>query len=84
MLKRSISLAEMRQGEVGVVAALKGGPGFCRRLEVLGLRPGQRLTKVSGSFAGGPVTVRLGNIRVALGYGMAKRVVVEVEEREST
>ncbi len=51
-----------------------------RRLSALGIRPGKRLTKVSAMFMRGPVTVRVGGTEIALGFGMASRIVVEVEE----
>ena len=37
-----------------------------------------RIKKVSGHFMRGPVTARVGNTEVAIGHGMARRVMVEV------
>ncbi|MBL7209298.1 MAG: ferrous iron transport protein A [Dehalococcoidia bacterium] len=55
------------------------GPGFGRRLEALGVRPGKKVTKVGSTFFRGPVTLRAGNTQVAVGFGMANRIVVEVD-----
>lgn len=50
------------------------------KLQSLGLRPGKKVTKLSSIFRRGPVTVSVDNFRVALGYGKAVRVFLEVEE----
>lgn len=49
-----------------------------RRLEALGIRPGKKVTKISSMLFRGPVTLRVDNAQVAVGFGMANRVVVEV------
>lgn len=50
------------------------------RLNALGIRPGKRITKVSSMLMRGPVTIQLGTAQVALGFGMANKVIVELEE----
>ena len=55
------------------------GHGFVDRLHSLGIRPGKRITKVSGMFMRGPVTLQVGRAQVAIGYGMAGKILVEVE-----
>ncbi len=55
------------------------GPGFGRRLEALGIRPGKKVTKVGSMFFRGPVTLRVDNAQVAIGFGMANRILVEVD-----
>jgi ferrous iron transport protein A len=50
-----------------------------RRLNSMGVRPGLRITKVSSMFMRGPVTVRVGQTQLALGFGMARRILVELD-----
>ncbi|RXL88855.1 ferrous iron transport protein A, partial [Citrobacter sp. AAK_AS5] len=57
-----------------------GGGGLRRRLEAMGLPPGATIVKLTGSPFGGPVVVRIGPVRLAIGFGMAGKVMVEVEE----
>ncbi len=76
-----VDLTKMKTGESGVVARLEGGRGFLARLQNLGIRPGKKITKVSGHFWRGPVTVQVGGTNAAIGFGMASRVMVEIEER---
>lgn len=78
-----IDLAEMRRQEKGRVVSIQGGFGLVRRLAALGIRPGVIVTKVSSRFMGGPVIVRIGNTELALGFGMARKVVVERTGQES-
>lgn len=68
----------MQVGQSGVVIQMQGGRGLINRLSALGIRPGQRVTKVSSMFMRGPITIQVGNAQVAIGFGMAKRIIVEL------
>jgi|LSQX01.2.fsa_nt_gb ferrous iron transport protein A len=50
------------------------------RLNSMGLRPGVYVTMKSGQPWRGPVTLRFGATELALGHGIARRVLVEVKE----
>ncbi len=78
--ERGISLAALKKGRAGRVLAVQGGMGLARRLESMGIRPGVLVVKESNSFLKGPVMIRVGQAQVALGYGMASRILVEPEE----
>jgi ferrous iron transport protein A len=47
------------------------------RLSTLGIRPGVLLTKVSTGLMNGPVVIQVQGGQVAVGQGMARRVIVE-------
>ena len=68
----------MNRGESGVVLEIIGGQGVIRRLEALGVRPGIAITKVSSQLMRGPITIQLGNTQVALGFGIARKVIVKI------
>jgi ferrous iron transport protein A len=70
----------MRTGQAGTVVEVLGGHGLIRRLDALGIRPGRKVTKVSSTLFRGPVTLRVDNAQVALGFGMARKIVVEVDK----
>lgn len=76
------SLVDMKPGESGIISALRGGPGFTEKLGQVGLRQGKRLKKISSVFSRGPVTVCIDNFQVAIGYGKALRIMVEVQNDE--
>ncbi len=81
-MEGSISLVALKKGRAGRVLAVRGGMGLVRRLESMGIRPGVLVVKESNSFLKGPVTIRVGNAQVALGYGMAGRILVEPAEAD--
>jgi ferrous iron transport protein A len=75
-----VSLAEMRSGQTGTVVAVLGGHGLVRRLDALGIRPGRKVMKLSSTLFRGPVIVRANGAQVAVGFGMAKKIVVELDK----
>ena len=77
---KKLTLTQMQIGQKGTVVQIKGGLGATRRLEVLGVRPGRNIAKVSSHFWRGPVTVKVDSSIIAIGYGMASKVLVEVKE----
>ncbi|TET27026.1 MAG: ferrous iron transport protein A, partial [Dehalococcoidia bacterium] len=58
---------------------VQGGYGMVNRLSALGIRPGKRITKVSSMLMRGPVTIQVDRAQVAIGFGMAKRIIVELD-----
>ena len=72
------SLDKMPAGKTGRVSSVDGGQGFRRRLEALGIVPGTEVTKVSSQLMRGPAIVRVGMTQVAIGYGMARKITVEL------
>ena len=75
---KQITLRHMQAGQSGIVAQIKGGYGLISRLSVLGIRPGKKITKVGSMFMRGPVTVQLDSTQVAIGFGMANKVIVKL------
>ena len=76
-----IPLNQMEKGESGIVHEIQGGFGFVRRMESMNIRVGKRITKLSSLFRRGPIAIRLDNTQLALGFGMANRMLVEVQDR---
>jgi len=74
---RVMSLLVMRAGMRGRVVALEGGHGFQTQVRTRGLVEGKTVEVVT-RLPRGPVVVRVGATQVALGRGMAARVLVEV------
>lgn len=74
------ALTDLKPGESGRIAGIDGGAGMVNRLASLDIRPGRRITKLSSGFMRGPVTIEVDRAQVAVGFGMAKRILVEVED----
>ena len=75
---KRISLARMRAGQKGNIVRISGGYGVVRRLEALGIREGQEIKKISEQWMRGPVLLQHGNTQLALGFGLASKVLVKI------
>jgi len=75
-----ISLTQMQPGQSGAVVQIQGGFGLADRLNALGIMPGKRITKITSMIARGPVTIEVDRAQVAIGFGMANRIIVELDE----
>lgn len=72
-------MVEMKPGQTGTVSVIKGGSVINAKLNQLGLREGKKIKKISSIFQRGPVTLSVDNYQVAVGYGKALRIMVEVD-----
>ena len=75
-----LTLAEMKTGQTGTVVGVLGGHGLIQRLDALGIRPGKKVTKLSSTLFRGPVMLRVNNTQVAVGFGMARKIIVEADK----
>ena len=66
-----------------MIVDVRGGRGLAERLAALGVMPGKKLTKIGAMAMRGPLTVALDRMQVAIGYGMAGKIVVEVDSHEN-
>lgn len=73
-----MSLAEIPSGRNAIIRGILGGFGLSRRLDALGIRTGKKIVKVSTPLARGPVVLRCGNTQLAIGFGMARKIIVEL------
>jgi len=80
-----VPLSTLRDGESGVVSSITPchgrGWGFEKRLMDLGITPGTKITVVKSAPFHGPVEVLVRGSRLALGRGMADRILVEVDRK---
>ena len=76
-----LPLTDMVAGESGRVVELLGGRGLAGRLLRLGIRVGTVVTMDHDPHLGGPVVIAHAGSQAALGFGMATRVIVEVDRR---
>jgi ferrous iron transport protein A len=72
----------MQPGETGIVKEIQGGHGLIRKLQSIGVRPGKRIIKVSSHFWHGPQTLAIDNMQVAVGFGIAKKIFIEIGKCE--
>jgi len=72
-----IPLCDLTPGQEGRVRAVLGpGRGVRLRLGALGIRPGAVVRLISSGPGYGPVLLEVDGARVALGRGLARRILV--------
>ena len=76
---KKIALAQMREKQKGKIVEVHAGAGLQNRLISLGVYPGKEITKLSRSVLRGPVAIKVGRTVLALGHGMASKIIVELE-----
>jgi len=70
------TLVDLSVGRKAQVIELRGGWGMQRHLSSLGIRPGKVLRKITSQPMGGPIMVEVEGARVAIGRGMAARIII--------
>jgi len=69
-------LAMVRPGEQVTLVAVNAGRGLTRRLADMGLYPGVSVRVIQSHP--GPLLLQLGAAKLALGYGIAHKILVKV------
>jgi ferrous iron transport protein A len=72
-----VDLETLPPGHRARVVRIEGGRGLVARLTRLGVVPGAEVKVVSRAPVGGPVLVEVNGAQVALGRGVARKVVVD-------
>lgn len=76
---KKISLVHIKPNHRGKVSEITGGVGLQHRLMSMGLYVGKEITKLSYVGLRGPVVIKVGRSVLALGHGMASKIIVEAE-----
>lgn len=73
-----ITINQLENGETGIINEISGGRKFIKRLESLNLRKGKQVLKISSAPFKGPVVLEVEGCQIALGQGMASKIMVEL------
>ena len=76
---KKVSLVHLKPNHKGKVSEISGGLGLQNRLMSMGLYVGKEITKLSYVGLRGPVVIRVGRSVLALGHGMATKIIIETE-----
>ena len=74
---KKISLTQMKANHKGKVVEIFGGSNLLSRLMNMGVYKGKEVTKLSHIGLRGPVVIRAGRSILALGHGVAEKIIVE-------
>lgn len=72
-----MDITQLNEGEKAKIIEIQGGWGLIKKLDALGIRPGMEIKKISSQVLRGPQTLQVGNTQIAIGFGMAKKIIVE-------
>jgi Fe2+ transport system protein FeoA len=78
MISHQLPLSMASPGEEVKVVSVSAGRGLSQRLADMGLTPGTLLTIINNHGAG-PVLINLRGTRLALGFGIAQKITVELK-----
>ena len=75
-MTHSMTLDNIEKGREVQVVEIGGGWGIRQRLNRMGIHPGDLLLVKRSGIIGGPILVQVHGMEVALGRGMARKVMV--------
>jgi len=76
---KSICLADMENGQTGIIISMHDGKKASKRLADLGLKPGTEIKVRSRTLFSGPVQIEVNGSKLVLGRGLASKIVVELK-----
>lgn len=76
---KKISLVQMKENRKGKVIEILGGTNLQERLMNMGVYKGKEIAKLSHIGLRGPVVIKTGRSILALGHGVAAKVILEQE-----
>jgi ferrous iron transport protein A len=75
-----ISLDQIHENKRAKVVDIQGGAGIRQRLSNMGIHPGDEITMLRYGVLRGPILIEVHGSQVALGRGIASRIIVEEKE----
>jgi len=72
-----LDLTQFETGRQALVRELQGGHNRVGKLEAMGIVQGTVILKKSASLMHGPIILEKGTMQIAIGYEMAKGILVE-------
>ena len=69
----------MKVNQRGRILEISVGTRLQSRFMSMGIYPGREIVKLSHFVLKGPIAIKVGRSVMALGYGMASKIILEVE-----
>ncbi|MCX8153621.1 MAG: metal-dependent transcriptional regulator [Candidatus Bathyarchaeota archaeon] len=77
--QKLVAISNLKEGQCGKIAFIRGGRNIVQRLLDMGLTPGAKICVVRVAPLGGPVELAVRNSKLALGKGVSSKIFVEIE-----
>jgi len=78
-LNEPLSLADIQDGQTVIAISIFGGKMVTKRLADLGLTSGTEIKVIGRTLFSGPIQIEVRNSRLALGKGLALKIIVKVK-----
>ena len=78
-MHKKVSLIQVKANRKGRIVEISGGGNLQDKLMNMGVYKGKEVTKLSHIGLRGPVVIKAGRTILALGHGVAAKVILEVE-----
>lgn len=75
-----VSLTKMKPNQKGRISAIHGGHVMLARLNAMGIHEGVAIIRRNGQPLRGPLVLEAAGSKLAIGFGMAQKIMVEVSE----
>lgn len=75
-----MTLDQIFENKKATVTEIQGGQGIKQRLSQMGIHPGDTITMLRYGALRGPILIEIHGSQVALGRGIASKVIVEETE----
>ena len=79
MVNSSVPLTMVAHGDSATLLSIQAGRGLTRRLADMGLVPGTTVRIVNSQMSG-PVLIEVKGYRLALGHGIAQKIMVAIKK----
>ncbi len=76
---KKITLVQLRVKQKAKILEIQAGKSLMLRFMSMGIYPGREITKLGQFMLRGPVAIKVGRAVLALGPGMASKIIVESE-----
>ena len=77
MDEKYTSLSNLKTKQTAKIYSVRGGQGFLRKLQIMGIKEGQNVRVISKQPFRGPLTIEVCGCQMTMGRGMAHHIIVE-------
>lgn len=71
---------ELKSGKHAKIKSIEGGTEFARKMSLLNIRAGKKIKKIASHPLKGPIVIEIDSRKIAIGRGMAKKIIVEASK----
>jgi ferrous iron transport protein A len=76
-MKAAMDITQLEVGRTARVVEIQGGQALQQKLRAIGIVPGRTIGKTNRAILKGPLVLTVGAVQIAIGFGMARKIVIE-------